>query len=93
MCLRSTEDGDILLSVRVTPNASKNAILDSKQDTLGVKLTTPPVEGRANKALLKFLAKKLRVPASSMTIIRGRSSRTKLIRISDQTLEYIRSKL
>ncbi len=78
MYLKSHEDG-ITLSVRVTPNSSKNAVISEHGDRLAVKLTAPAVEGKANKSLLKLIGKKLGVPPSSINIIRGHSSREKVL--------------
>jgi uncharacterized protein len=76
MYLQAHEDG-IILRVKVTPNSSRNALISEHGDRLAVKLTAPPVEGKANKGLVKFVGKKLRIPPSSITIIRGHSSREK----------------
>ncbi len=92
MYLRETKYG-ITLAVRVTPNASVNSLNFNLGTRLGVKLTASPVEGRANKALIKFLAKKAGVPPSSLTIIRGHSSRDKVILISGGDLETLRRNL
>lgn len=78
MYLKAHEDG-ITLSVRVTPNSSRNALIFDQGDRLVVKLTAPAAEGKANKSLLKFIGKKLGVPPSSITIIRGHSSRDKVL--------------
>ncbi|MDQ7785693.1 MAG: DUF167 domain-containing protein [Desulfomonilaceae bacterium] len=92
MYLKETKDG-VTLAVRVTPNASANSLTFGPGARLGVKLTAPPTEGRANKELIKFLAKKARVPRSSLTIVRGHSSREKLILISGGHVDTIRTNL
>jgi uncharacterized protein len=76
MYLKAQEDG-IILRVKVTPNSSRNALISEHTDRLAVKLTAPAIEGKANKGLLKLIGKKLRVSPSSITIIRGHSSREK----------------
>jgi uncharacterized protein (TIGR00251 family) len=58
MYLKAHQDG-IILRVKVTPNSSRNALVPGQGDRLSVKLTSPPVEGKANKQLLKFIGKKL----------------------------------
>lgn len=70
--------------IRVTPNASKDEILGWEDDpragkVLRVRLQAPPVDGKANAALLKFLAKTWGVSKSSLTLLKGQSSRTKLV--------------
>jgi uncharacterized protein (TIGR00251 family) len=78
MYLKAHEDG-IILRVKVTPNSSRNALVSGQGDHLSVKLTSPPVEGKANKQLLKFIGKKLGVPPSSIIVLRGHSSREKVL--------------
>ncbi len=80
MQIKETENG-IILRVRVTPNSSRNALIQGSNDLLLVKLTSPPVEGKANKGLLKFLAKKLGVAPSAITILKGHASREKTLLI------------
>ena len=78
MCVSDYQDG-IRINVRVTPRASKNQIIGRRGDNLAVKLTSPPVEGRANKDLVKFLAKILGVSPSSVRIMKGETSQYKVI--------------
>ncbi|MGB6065709.1 MAG: DUF167 domain-containing protein [Desulfomonilaceae bacterium] len=78
MYLEAHEDG-IIIRVKVTPNSSRNAVIREHDDRLTVKLTSPPVEGKANKQLLKFIGKKLGAPPSSIMILRGHSSREKVL--------------
>ncbi len=66
------------MTIKVFPNSAKN-IVDVKSDRLEVRLTAAPVDGKANSGLLKLLGKKLKVPQSSMAIVRGASSREKVI--------------
>jgi len=88
------------LAIRVTPRARKNEIVEILADqTIKVRLTAPPVEGKANEALIEFLAKVLDVPRSKVEIIAGTSGRDKLVSILDldsneaqaRILKYIRS--
>ena len=78
MCVIDYQDG-IKINVKVTPRSSKNEIIGKRGDRLAIKLTSPPVEGRANKDLVKFLAKKLGVPSSSISILKGDTSRDKIL--------------
>jgi uncharacterized protein (TIGR00251 family) len=91
MHIRETEDG-VVIKVKVTPNSSRNAILEHP-DLLTVKLTSPPVEGKANKELLRFLAKKMRVAPSAITILKGHSSREKTLLVSGVNAETARERL
>ena len=71
------------LALRVTPRARKNEIVGILSDgRIKVHLTTPPLEGRANAALLKFLSKILDVPVTNITIVAGVSGRDKLISVT-----------
>jgi uncharacterized protein len=81
MYIKDTEGG-VVIRVKVTPNSSRNALIHSSGALLAVKLTSPPIEGKANKDLLKFLAKKMRVPPSAIAILKGHASREKTLLIS-----------
>lgn len=72
------------LAIRVTPRARRDEIVEVLADqTIKVRLTAPPVEGKANEALIEFLAKVLDVPRSSVEIIAGKTGRDKLVSILD----------
>ncbi len=82
------------LALRVTPRASKNEIVGIMSDgTVKVHLTAPPLEGKANEALLKFLAKVLDVPVSNITIMAGAGGRNKLISVTNMDIEILRKKI
>ena len=78
---REDPDG-ITFSVRVVPRSSRNELVGLYDGALKIRLTASPVEGAANQELLKFLASKLRVPRSAVTVISGAHSKSKLIRIA-----------
>jgi len=67
--------------VKVQPGASKNEIVGVQQDALKIRISAPPVEGKANKMLIKFLAKQLAVKRTQVEIISGHTSRVKTIRV------------
>jgi uncharacterized protein (TIGR00251 family) len=72
------------LAIRVTPRASKNEITEISSDgTVRIRLTAPPAEGKANEALIAFLAEVLDVPRSSLEIVAGQTGRDKLISVLD----------
>lgn len=81
MDIRDHKEG-ATLAVHVIPNASRNALVRGEADRLVVRLSVPPVEGRANSELVRFLAKKLGIPGSSFRIIRGLTSRDKVVLVS-----------
>ncbi|MBW2434650.1 MAG: YggU family protein [Deltaproteobacteria bacterium] len=78
LSIRKTSQG-ICFTVYVQPRSSKNMIVGLHRDSLKVKVTAPPVDGAANRACIRLLAKCLSVPASSLDIITGHHSRTKTI--------------
>jgi uncharacterized protein (TIGR00251 family) len=67
----------IIIPVRVAPRSSKTIIDGVYQGALRVRLTSPPVENAANKALISFLARKLKIPKSAVQIVGGAKSREK----------------
>ncbi len=70
------------LNVRVTPRASKSEVIGIVDGVLKVRIAAPPVDGAANEALIKLLAKHFNVSKSSISIVSGDSSRNKRVRIS-----------
>jgi uncharacterized protein (TIGR00251 family) len=82
-----------MLSVRVTPNSARNALTRIVEDRLGVKIESPPVEGKANRELIRFLAKKLGVPPTSITIARGLTTRDKVVLIRDADPDAVQQAL
>jgi hypothetical protein len=83
----------ISFQVRLHPRAKKNAIAGKIGDALKVALTSPPIEGRANDACIKFLAKVLKLPRASITIVSGSTSRTKVIRVARLSKEELQERL
>jgi len=81
------------LHVRVIPRASKNGIQGLHDGALKIRLTTPPVDGKANQALIKFLSKILKVSKSQIEIVQGETSRTKTLRINGITIKQIQERL
>ena len=74
--------GHVSFSIKVQPRARKNAITGTVGDSLKISLTAPPVDGKANQAVIEFFADILKVPRASITIARGETGRVKLIRIA-----------
>jgi uncharacterized protein (TIGR00251 family) len=91
-CLRSSPRGT-LLDVYVQPKSSKNELVGIHQGSLKVKLTAPPVEGEANKECVRFLAKLLGVPKSSIEIVQGHKSRHKTLLIRGLLPEVVQNVL
>ena len=75
------EGPDLILQIRVQPRASADAIAGVMGDCLKVRLTAPPVEGKANEHLIAYLARLVGVPKSQVILERGDSSKLKQLRI------------
>lgn len=86
-------EGFILLRVRVQPKASRNALTVEPDGRIRVALTAPPVEGAANKALVRFVADRLGVSKSSVSISAGERSRDKTVKIVGVAAMDVRSRL
>ena len=72
---------DLLLDCFLQPRASRNEIIGEHDGALRIRVTAPPVDGKANQALLKFLADEFAVPLRQVRIESGRASRRKRVRI------------
>lgn len=68
-------------AVRVLPRSARNGVAGLAGDAVRIRLTAPPVEDRANEALVRFLADALGVPKPSVMIVAGRSGRRKIVRV------------
>lgn len=87
----SVKDTDsVLVSVHVQPRASRNAICGLHDGSIKVAITTPPVDGKANQAVVKFLAKTLNIPKRDVIIHSGKTSRRKVLLITGKSIEDIR---
>ena len=81
------EDGDaLILALHVQPGATRTQIAGTHGDALKIRLAAPPVDGKANAALLRFLADAFGVPLRQVTLVRGDSSRHKILRIERPAL-------
>jgi len=79
--VKETADG-VTFAVRVLPRSSRNEIVGESEGVLKIKLTAPPVEGAANKALVEFLSGKLKVAKSRISIVTGQSGRSKVVAVA-----------
>jgi uncharacterized protein (TIGR00251 family) len=92
--LKITEaEGGVTFAVQAVPRASRNEIAGVHGDALRVRLTAPPVEGRANEALIAFLAQQLGVRKSQVEIVAGATSRRKVIRVIGLLPEEVQDRL
>lgn len=91
--LQTLPDGSLLLRLLVQPRSSRNELAGLHNDALKLRLTTPPVEGRANKAVIAFLAKRLHLPKKAITITTGLQNREKQVHIRGCPAETVRQLL
>ncbi len=81
------------LKIKVVPNASKSAVVGWMGDTLKVRIQAVPEDGKANKALLEFFAKQLKLPKRSVELLAGDTSREKRVRIHGLSEEALLAEL
>jgi uncharacterized protein len=85
----NTAAGTVSFAVRVQPRASKDEVAGVLGGALKIRLQAPAVEGRANEALVEFLAQLLKTPKSAVRILAGEHSRTKRIEIRGVTQQQV----
>src|SRR6201993_4009052 len=90
--LRIQSDG-LLLSVKLQPRASSNGIGEPLGNELRIKVTAPPVDAAANNALVRLLAERLGCAQNCVELVRGQTSRHKLVRIRGLTAESVLARL
>lgn len=78
---RREDGGAVVLTLHVQPGASRTEVAGMHGDALKVRLAAPPVEGRANDALRRYLADAFGVPMRNVVIERGETSRRKVVRV------------
>ena len=79
---RVERDGSITLTIHAQPGAKRTEAAGVHAGSLRIRLAPPPVEGRANAALIAFLAEQFGVPQSAVTILRGHTARRKTVRVA-----------
>ena len=75
------ENGAVTLILHVQPGAKRTEVAGRHGDALKIRLAAPPVDGKANAELLRFLSDAFDVPLRNVTLVRGESSRQKIVRI------------
>ncbi len=81
--------GGVRVAVQIQPNARKTEVLGVLDDALKIKLAAQPIEGKANEALVKWLASALGVSRSSVTLTHGLTNKKKLLEVEGVTLEDV----
>jgi uncharacterized protein (TIGR00251 family) len=78
---RRDHRGALVLTLHVQPGAARTEVAGLHGDAIKVRLAAPPVDGKANAELVRFLADAFGVPARQVTLVRGETSRQKVVRI------------
>ena len=88
--MKNISDKKMSLEIHVQPGAKRNEIVGFKEGVLYVKVIALPQKGQANRALLELMAQMLGIPKGAIDIIRGQSSRNKVIAIQGLTSKEVR---
>ena len=83
----------VLLRIHVQPRASRTEVVGLHGDAVKVRVTGPPVDGKANEECRRFLAKMLKLPASAVEIVRGDTGRNKSVLIRGLTTVEVTARL
>ncbi len=82
------------LAIRVVPRARRDEIAELMADgTIKIRLKAPPVDGKANQALIKFLSKVLKVPQRDIEIVAGETKRNKIVTILDLDQSVVQQRI
>jgi len=87
--LNRAADGSVILTLHIQPGAKKTEITGLHGEALKIRLAAPPVDGKANAALIAFLAKACGVSKSSVELVSGDTSRAKRVRVSGADLATV----
>lgn len=87
--------GGVRLAVQISPNAKRSEVIGILEDVLKIRLQAQPIEGKANEALVRFIAESLAVPKTAVVITHGLTSKRKLLQVSARhlTAECVRKVL
>jgi len=81
------------VAIRLQPRSKREEVVGERAGAIVVRVTAPPVDGKANAALCAFIAKAAGVSASSVEVVRGQTSRDKVVRVQGVTTEALRAAL
>lgn len=87
------KDGSVTFRVRVQPRAKRTEIAGDHNGALKLRISSPPVDGKANEECRRFLARLLGVSQSAVEIVAGESSKDKIIRVHDTSADLVRQSL
>jgi uncharacterized protein (TIGR00251 family) len=86
---RQAADGRITLTLHIQPGAKKTEFAGLHGDALKIRLAAPPVDGKANEALIKFVAETLKLPKSAVNLKSGQTSRRKVLEVNGSSREAL----
>ncbi|RZU41957.1 DUF167 domain-containing protein [Edaphobacter modestus] len=89
---RDLPDGSTV-TVRIHPGAKKDAVTGTHAGAVKIALSAPPIDGRANEALIAFVAEQLHLPRSRVALLSGASSRSKVLRIAGKSAAEVQAAL
>jgi len=81
------------VAIRLQPRAKRDEVVGERAGAIVIRLSAPPVDGKANAALCVFVARAAGVSRSSVEIVRGQTSRDKIVRVEGVTQETVRTAL
>jgi uncharacterized protein (TIGR00251 family) len=84
---------DATIAVRLGPRSGRDELIGMREGVLVAKVTAPPVDGRANRALCRLISKRVGVPPSRVSVVRGEKSRDKLVRVEGASPATVRAAL
>ena len=86
---RQSADGRLTLTLHIQPGAKKTEFAGLHGEALKIRLAAPPVDGKANEALLRFIAEVLHLPKSAVTLKSGQTSRHKVLEVNGTTADAV----
>jgi uncharacterized protein len=81
------------LAIRVQPRAKRTEVVGEREGVIVIRTNAPPVDGKANQAVCKLIAKRVGVPAGAVSIVRGQSGRDKVVRVEGPDADAVRAAL
>lgn len=93
MSVFKESNGAVTFAVKVIPRAQKNQLVGVEGEAIKIRLSAPPVEDKANDALVEFLAESLNIARAQIEIVTGQTSRRKIVRVRGRTAKQIEDAL
>ncbi len=86
---RVARDGRVTITLHIQPGARKTEVAGLHGDALKIRLAAPPVDGKANEALLRFVAETLKIQRTAVSLKSGQTSRRKVIEVDGTTMTAV----